>query len=208
MIILTVPHRVCIGGDHLCDYSAEPFADIFNKQLIENKFKTKVVKSNQNRIILDDNRFKNKELSIKNDSLLWKTLRNEIKTNENIIIFDIHSYPKETKNFGDNDVVILDNLPYQTITKKLNTYLLKYMTVDILTASTGHNSILDVFTLHPLYIPVVLLEINEKLNIDRLEKISTLLVNFLKVEKNNHGGYQDIKYHYLRLKSLLNSLFE
>jgi hypothetical protein len=211
-IILTVPHSVCVdNNNHTCDYSAESFADILKEKLIENKFDTKIIKSEQNRLVLDDNRFQNKYKNIKKDSLLWKTLRNTIKTNKNTIIFDIHSYPDHTENFGNNDIVILDNTPYQTITTELMFYLSDNgITISIYSASTGHNSILDVFTLHPLYIPVILLEINEKLNKDELNKVAKLIINFIE-KKNNKTmigkNYPEIKYHYLRMKSLLKSLF-
>lgn len=195
-IILTIPHSVCISNEyHLCDYSAEKFANIFNKDLQDIKLKTYIIKSNQNRMILDDNRYSNKELTIKHDSLLWKTLRETIHDTKTII-FDIHSFPSTTKDFGDYDVGILDIMPYQSIVKQLNTYLSNNnIKSNILQAAVGHNSILDVFTLHPLYIPVLLLEINEKLNEKELENISKIITSFL---KNNN-----IKKHYLKLKQLL-----
>src|SRR5579872_1320927 len=83
-IILTVPHYVCFHTSvRTCDLAAIPFSNIFknifNDETKETKMETIIIKSGQNRQILDDNRYDKYHLTIKKDSLLWTTLRETIK---------------------------------------------------------------------------------------------------------------------------------
>ena len=203
--ILTVPHSFPIlqePFERTFDLAAHVFANIFflklKKEQKENKiFQADVVFSKQNRYTtLDDNRFKNvnTQKTIKNDSKLWQELRNlvlfHLKNNHlnNLIIFDIHSFPNKTEDFQQKDIVLLDNFPYQKVTILLHKFLNEnQFSCIILQAETGSNSILDVMTLHPIYIPTLLVEINEKFlkNEKTLNHIADSFIQFCLHYKKN-----------------------
>lgn len=210
-IILTVPH--CIPMDILNlwsngqriertnDTNALTMAESLSNKFNDNKVATTIIKSEQNRYILDDNRYIGiKNYTIKKDSYLWNKLRQTIKnillydknkinyaniTSRNIcnvnyddiIIIDCHSFPTNS-DFGKNKVVvILDYKPYQDITKKINYDLNNNnISCEILEGLIGKNSILDILTLHPMYIPTILLEVNEDLDKNTLNIISNYIV--------------------------------
>jgi hypothetical protein len=207
-VILTIPHSQCLEYKyHTCDIAAQKFAIILKLKL-DKIIDTHIIKSNQNRIILDDNRYFNSTLNIKKDSKLWDNLRKLVISHKNIIIFDIHSFPENTKNFNDNDIVILDINPYQLVSRELKKYMqTNSVKIDILTAKIGSNSILDIMTLNPHYIPTILLEINEKYVNDenKLELFASLISDFI-IQKMivQKGGYEylETKFHYLRLKNV------
>lgn len=195
MIILTVPHSKCFNLNiRTCDTVAEQFANILLQQIKNLGNDVVIIKSNNNRYILDDNRFATKLKTIKTDSYLWNKLRETIKEYfkikkkyDDIIVVDIHSFPNNTESFDSNDVVLLDNFPYQQIVKDLKDELIKKeIVVDILPAGTGQNAILDVLTLHPLYIPTILTEINEKYinSPNKLLSIAKIISEFLVKIKN------------------------
>lgn len=185
------------------DLAAEPFANILSSILKEQIPHKQIVQINseQNRhTTLDDNRFRH-QITKKTitTSPLWEKLRQTIfeyaKTSDykNIIILDVHSFPNMTKDFDENDVVILDNDPNQNIVIALIKFLnQKPISHKLLTARTGSNSILDVHTLNPLYIPTILIEINEKHlnNINKLTEIATAITDFLKDYKNGTKRYK------------------
>lgn len=198
-LVLTVPHSVALSSEPLLrtrDLVALDFAQILfhlleaNKKVLrlENIF---LIPSKNNRLSLDDNRFQNSDthLTIKGDSKLWTDLRQRIRTLtkkdqtwEHIMIWDIHSFPNNTPSFHHRDLNLLDNIPYQETTISLLDLLQTHqIKSSILTAKTGSNSILDVFTLHPLYIPTLLIEINEKFlsRTDKLNELADLLIDFL-----------------------------
>ena len=180
-IYITVPHNSCIKGIRLCDLVAEKFADIFYDKLNDDNIIVYIFKSNINRKILDANRFMTNKLNIK-DSNLWQNIKDVFQYGDNIL-FDIHSFPDKYREFHGKDIIILDNYPYQKFAIMLNEYLNKNnINSKILEASTGNNAILDIFSLHPLYTPTILLEVNEKyLNNDvKLNQIADILIKFIK----------------------------
>jgi hypothetical protein len=211
-IILTVPHSICFKGstrlEKNCDLSALKFANILHTNLNDVGYNSTIIKPiNHNRFYLDPNRFFTKSekygyLTIK-DSDLWKNLNKEIsnyKDYDNIVVLDIHSFPMGS--FGvKKDIVILDNVPYQKITRNLNTFL-KETTHDsvIIPAGTGNNAIIDVLTSGPVYIKTLLIEINENLSVEELHEIAKSFVTFLKINKH-HEEYSKNKNDYLKLNS-------
>lgn len=210
-IILTVPHSICLPGETRleknCDLSALKFATIFKDELIKNKFDVSLIKPQiYNRKYLDPNRFSTKSqeygyLTI-NDSDLWKELRKEISDcndTNNLIVFDIHSFPNGSFNDSKN-IVILDNKPYQKIVLELNEFLKgkKYEST-IITAGIGFNAIIDVMTNSPIYIKTLLIEINEDIIDDGLIEIAKLFVLFIK-SSGSYKTYVENKKKYLSLK--------
>lgn len=204
MIVLTVPHSEPISEkynipDYLInrnyDLAAKQFADILKPILESNTNKIiKQINSSQNRHTdLDDNRYMHKKTrQTITESPLWvelrKTISDYVENNsyKNIIVLDIHSFPDNTKNFDNNDIVILDNEPYQPIVIDLIKHLDKTnLTHKLLAANTSMNSILGVLSLHPLYIPTVLIEINEKHLNDKnkLSEIANTISDFIKQHK-------------------------
>lgn len=181
-IIFTCPHSVCNFGTtrrkQICDYSSKVFTKILAEKCTN--IDSILIESNQNRTIMDDNRFE-QEMLIK--SKLWLKLQEEIKkyfklnkSFDNLLIMDMHSFPDR-----DNlDIYFLDTEPYQEILIKLNDYLNdKGYNSKILTGKIGFNSIMDLHKLHPLTIRSFLVEINEKFNNKELQKIAQDIANFL-----------------------------
>lgn len=194
VIVLTVPH--CVSQDSSYrdyDVVAEKFAKILFDKFVTIQPKTYLIKSASNRKTLDDNRFQTNSLTIKNDSKLWNELRITLSKHrsDKIILFDIHSFPNNTSSFnGKSDIVILDNSPYQDIVNQLVDYFKNQTkhTIKIFNAYTGHNAIIDMFSLHPFYIPAILVEMNEKFLNDeeKLNAIADDFVNFINyyIKKN------------------------
>jgi len=198
MIVLTVPHSFPMSEHYKkrnYDLVAKKFADILNFILKSktNKIITQI-NSSQNRITdFDDNRFRHETThQTITTSPLWvelrKTISDYVEKNsyKNIIVLDIHSFPDNAENFDNNDIVILDNKPYQPIVIDLMKDLNKTnITHKLLSANTGMNSIIDVLSLHPLYIPTVLIEINEKHINDekKLSEIANIISDFIKQYK-------------------------
>ena len=202
MIVLTVPHSRClasspsgpVGGERTCDLVAEEFADALFADLRARPLEgvgIEIIKSHNNRHTeLDDNRFLHPttKKSIKVDSRLWRRLRMvlaRVILADNLVL-DIHSFPEREertgrKIFDGKDVALLDNPPYQEVTIKLRDALERAnLTVSIFPAKTGCNSILDVLTLHPIYTPVVLFELNEKYRQGpEVSRIASLVADFV-----------------------------
>lgn len=204
-IILTVPHSICLKGETReeknCDLISLKFANILHDILVKNGYNASVIKSTYNRRYLDPNRFSTLSrlgyLTIK-DSNLWKVLNEEIrdyKNYDNVIVFDVHSFPKGAFN-TDKNIVILDNYPYQKIAIALYYFLKgkKYETT-VMTAGIGSNAIIDVLTSGPVYIRALLIELNENLSDEDLLEIAKLFLSFLKFNR-----YVSNKKDYLHLK--------
>ena len=120
------------------------------------------------------------------------------------MIIDSHSFPDNTPGFGNYDLVILDFEPNQLIVTEFVNFMRNYnIKIKIITAQIGSNSILDVFTLNPLYIPVILLEINEKYARDykTLALFASVIIKFIKYH-NNSNGDDKVKNNYIRSKGL------
>ncbi len=164
------------------DLNAEPFAMML-KTL---KSEIYVIKSNQNRYELDDNRYSNNNKTIKKDSVLWNTLRNTLKNNDDTnIVLDIHSFPNNSFNncFRLNnpcEIVLLDYSPYQELTKKIYNHLINNnVNSKITEAKIGSNSIIDILTLNPFYTPAVLIEVNENLTKERMMEIAKIISSII-----------------------------
>jgi hypothetical protein len=194
-IILTIPHSVELESElndnekeRTHDVSAMNVAlsikDEFNKYNIN----VTIISSHQNRNILDDNRYKGiDDFTIKKNSKLWSELKEEVRSLyqniNNIIIIDCHSFP--SGGFGnfssineEHKIVFIDYHPYQRIVTFLHFYLNKNnIKTSIFEGSIGNNSILDIFTLHPLYIPTILIEVREDINIKEIKKIASIISN-------------------------------
>ena len=191
MIVITVPHAIPsnIREGRSYDLVAEQFANLLKANIPD----ATIIKSHQNRHdILDDNRYhsnKNSKnyMTIKT-SPLWEELRQKVKCNESVIVVDSHSFPKHSfidthLNAGkDYDIVILDYKPYQDVTIKLIKHLQTNRVVCKITEGhIGSNSILDVLTLHPCYVPTILLEVNESLDTSKMQIIAKIVSDFLLV---------------------------
>lgn len=182
-----------INDVRTCDRNAQIFGTIFYNKLLEklNFNNVKLILSGQNRDEIDDNRYSSNDnkKNIKS-TLLWNNLRQNIKLHikngkllKSIIIFDIHSFPREIYNNKkeSNDLYIIDYKPFQKITEKIIIYLREKMPklkFDIKEGQIGINSILDILTLHPLYIPTILLEVCEDLNTTILEDLEKHIINY------------------------------
>lgn len=217
IVVLTVPHCIPLRNyhDRSSDTNAENMANALSQRFRELNIKSIIIKSKQNRMILDDNRYMGNRYTIKKDSGLWDELRvtintlfsdycvyrtnkikygelkNDVKVNKmsmypNIILIDCHSFPSggfgnndgmmEFKNNGEHKVVILDYPPYQKITQGLIKELNKHdIKASLLEGAIGRNSILDVFTLHPIGIQTVLFEVREDLEKDKLDIIASIV---------------------------------
>jgi len=216
-VILTVPHCIPLEytNERTSDTNSLKMAHILKTKL-KQQIQTIIITSKQNRYILDDNRYSNKnnKYTIKQDSGLWNNLRiiinnlfdsyylycmtkikylilkdknTEIKPirQPKIFIIDCHSF--YLGGFGkysdiklEHEVVILDYKPYQQITESLTLELNNNgIKASLLDGQIGGNSILDVFTLHPILIQTVLLEIREDLSESRLNEIADIVSNVL-----------------------------
>jgi hypothetical protein len=240
-IILTVPHCIALNDtdERTSDRNALNMANIFstNAKKSINKIHTIIIKSNQNRQILDDNRYSNystnlyNKLTIKKDSMLWTRLRkiigelhyyslyqiNKLKyvlqdkppnndmvhrmkmyEKNNIIIIDMHSFP--SGGFGqfpdkqlEYKIVIIDYLPYQSITQYIARALNdKGIMTSLREGEIGKNSILDVFSLHPVSIPIILFEVREDLNELELGIIANILIELLMEWNNKNTNHSKI----------------
>ena len=136
-VILTLPHSICNGNStndrsiQMCDLNSENFAQKLYNKLIENNINTVIIKSNNNRTELDDNRYKKdidepnlidlskyppifKQTTFNETSQLWINLRKETKKyyeeNNNsfdgLLILDCHSFPK--KSHPNLDFYLID----------------------------------------------------------------------------------------------------
>jgi hypothetical protein len=184
MIILTVPHSH--PSNIIKNRSYDLLAEKFAKLLQEKKQEIFIIKSGQNRHdILDDNRYSKNGYSIKKDSTLWNTLREKLNCSKNNLVLDIHSFPNKSFNNcfqlnSDCEIVLLDYTPYQEITKKIFETLKKNnINSKITEGKIGSNSILDVLTLHPCYVPTVLIEVNESLSTNRLNDIAKIISDII-----------------------------
>lgn len=193
-IIITVPHAICIDNiqKRTCDLNSYNFAIALRDVLPKHNYDVTLIKSTQNRYTLDDNRYSSEKIkTIKKDSGLWRELRktiskyvNDGNSHNDIIIIDSHSFPDRTEK-KHLDVYFLDYVPYQNITTQINNYLLKNnISTEIKTGAIGKNSIIDTFTLHPLYIKTLLIENNESSNTDKLNIIAEHVKNFLDTFNN------------------------
>lgn len=197
-IILTIPHAVSdpYTEDRTYDISALLMAKIL-EALLKEYFNVFIIKSHQNRYILDDNRYINRKnnLTILNDSKLWKDLRdifNSIDYRKTILI-DCHSFYKGGfKEDESIEVVILDYAPYQSLVYEL---INKIPNSERMNGLIGSNSIMDIFRIHPHSIPVILLEVREDLSHQRLYKIANnikdVLINYIKY-MNNKTNYVNL----------------
>jgi hypothetical protein len=180
-IIITIPHAVSLDGDkRTSDRSAVAMGLMISSYLGQKGHHVHIIKSSQNRYLLDDNRYSSKYgKTIKKDSPLWTELRNLVNTLDHAktIIIDCHSFYKGGLGGSiDNPLIILDYTPYQSI----NMFLEKNInSIKILEGAIGRNSIMDVFTLHPSPIPVVLLETLETLDRKELDVLAQEFANAL-----------------------------
>lgn len=94
------------------------------------------------------------------------------------IIIDSHSFPRGSfRNNSDDDIVILDYTPYQKITMNIIDMLKSQdVKAKILEGMIGSNSILDIFTLHLMYIPTILLETCEDIPNEHLDYVADIIV--------------------------------
>ena len=191
-IILTVPHSVCKSGktrtEKVCDLHSQLFAEKLYKKI--DKLNPTIIYSKQNRRILDDNRFSNilpdidATLTIKKNSELWDQLRLETKKyfdeNGNIdrlAILDCHSFPNHKREL---DLYFIDNQPFQSLTNDLFNFMKsKGLKTAIFVGKIGKNSIIDVHTLSGIPISTVLIEINESLSKEKVDKIAGYFAEFL-----------------------------
>lgn len=168
-----------------CDLISLRFANILHDILVKSRYEVSIIKPIYNRKFLDPNRFSTRSdhgyLTIK-DSDLWKKLNKEIydyKNYDNIIVFDLHSFPHGSFN-TDKKIVILDNYPYQKIAMMLYYFLKeKIYEATVMPAGIGSNAIIDILTCGPVYIKALLIELNENLLDNELIEIAKLLLSFL-----------------------------
>ncbi len=192
-IILTVPHAIPLLNTNIrsSDVSALPMAEIL-ESLFKPICNIFLIKSKQNRQILDDNRYSNIDgnYTILNDSGLWQELKECFIINKldyaKTIIIDCHSFYKNGFNEkSSTEVVILDYIPYQSLSMGLIDGL---SNAQILTGKIGSNSILDVFRLHPYQMTTILLEVREDLSHVRLHeiglKIKEIIMYYFKYDIN------------------------
>jgi hypothetical protein len=199
-IILTVPHSVPIENysKRSHDISALNMANRLKRLCEKYGMAVHLIESAQNRTVLDDNRYSDNNhcnkmhktnssnsgnlLNIRSDSLLWKKLR-EIFNNINykrLIIIDCHSFYKGGFDIDPSiEMVLLDYTPYQHLVKQISLEAKKSIPNMILSGTIGCNSILDVMTSHPHYVPTILLEVREDLSDERLEQIAIQLTHTL-----------------------------
>ena len=195
-LVLTVPHAKCTHdradmcdvsrdrGAMRCDMLAQCFAERLGSALDQKIIHT-IVTSHQNRYDRDDNRFAPCEPAGKDcPTHLWVELKRTIQkyrdevTHNRILVLDIHSFPD--KSFGNNEVALLDNYPYQPITPHLRDHITHNgFATQIYNASTGHNAIIDALTISPASICAVLVEVNESMQPHRLDALVRVFVDFL-----------------------------
>jgi len=195
-IVLTVPHNclenMSINSKHICDFIASDIASYIAKNI---KF-AKIIKSDNNRFSIDDNRT-NASVGLPNKSLitktiilpnngstfLWKNLIEEIREGNIKCVLDIHSYPNNILNINDNVSFII--FRPKNINKTLNVFLHKHEkllsdnNINILNVCP-HNEVNAITEMcNQNNIPSLLLEFNENKNILNIKKDINIFLNLL-----------------------------
>lgn len=196
-IIFTVPHFVCREGttrqQKICDLNAGPFTKLVTDlcQDIDHV----IIYSEQNRRVLDDNRFSTGSNTIVQDSPLWIKLREEVKkyhdehkSFDHLLILDMHSFYIEE----NLDMYFLELEPNQEITVQLNKHLIDNgFRSEIMRNQIGSNSITNVHTLHPVPIRSILVEVSEYITDERLKEMAKHFSDFLhSIYKKENGKLQ------------------
>lgn len=174
-LIITLTHNICNPGEtreeKVCDIKSWEFADRLH-EIYQNSV---IIKSEINRRKIDPNRFFTGSRSIV-ETNFYKKLKKEIKS-QDLVIFDIHSFPKK----DDLEFYIIDNATNQEFVEGLYQKFSKIYNkrVGKKYGPTGKNFVLDLFSLHPLYIPVVLLEIHDKMEESQMKEISEIIKTYI-----------------------------
>lgn len=184
-IIFTVPHYVCREGttrqEKICDLNAGPFTKLVSGLCKD--IDHVIIYSEQNRRVLDDNRFSTGTNTISQDSPLWIKLREEVKkyhdehkSFDHLLILDMHSFYRDP----ELDIYFLELTPNQEIAIQLNKYLQdKQFNSVIKPNQIGSNSITNVHALHSTPIRSVLVEVSESISKERLNELAIHFSEFL-----------------------------
>lgn len=175
-IIIVMPHTVCDKSVINCEIYLLSFVDEIKRRLSHSNLKIYSIPSYQNRYILDDNRIipKDKNTTILNSSQLWKELRELFESNipnlKKVCIFNLHTFYGNSFTSGGKqniDIAILDNNPRQPLSIKIIDFFTKcgYNT-NLVNGKFGYNALLDIFTIHPVYIPSILIEVKKDIILD------------------------------------------
>jgi len=169
--IITAPHVVCLSGstrtERQCDLvseeSAEYIASTLGASVGFNN--VQLIKSSQNRSVLDDNR----HIANIRRTRFHEDLRNTAlkQSNRRTVLIDVHSFPETTT---DLDLFLIalrrtEDEPAVQIAKLLGSKV----NIGVATGKCGGNSILEMYTGSTAL--TMLLEVNESMNADKRDNV-------------------------------------
>ena len=207
-IIIVMPHTLCDKNVINCEIYLLDFVNDLMKKFSSTHTHPKIyiIPSYQNRYILDDNRIipTHNDNTILNSSQLWIELRTLFEKNnfdlKKVCILNLHTFFEN--NFSDynnpnTNIAILDNNPTQPLSLKiLYFFKKKKYNTNLLNGKFGYNALLDIFTIHPVYIPSILIEIKKDLITNRnSESYKKLINDFITliiyvIAREEYNGYE------------------
>lgn len=186
-VIITVPHAKCpqfkvptttTTTIHPCDTLSEKAASILHKSLTDNNIENFLFIGDIPRTKNDLNRERSRETT---DYRLKLTKKMSAKKQNIVAVLDVHSYPSSGSTFpSDSEVVILDSAsgsPKQYSTNLYNDLRGSGVKAYLIAGSEVNDIEREARTVHGLR--AVLIEFNEALSDDRLEKISNVIAKWV-----------------------------
>lgn len=176
-IIITIPHGFCLNtiSERHCDILAQPFANSIEKQLKKCENATIIkIESSLLRTNVDKNR------SGSENTIFWTNLRNELDlSDDKTILLDIHSAPPQSFSF-EFEILIFSLDIFGNFDNKLSQYLRaqKILCLPPLSASEKNAIINTAITEYNIK-NIALIEINEKISPNRMEKIAKTIAHFV-----------------------------
>lgn len=177
-IIVTCPHCYCIDlNKRDCDRKAPEAFKMLKAYLSTNKISYDSVESTQLRSVCDNNR------KWCHDTIFHKLLDKLLKEYRYRLCVDVHSFPDEYNPKADFYVIV--NF-YDVLTVNLLNDVKKVLSFGVYDGSSefspspimNTNYIID--KMHTQNIPAFIIEFNESLNKNKLEKIMQVFVNSIK----------------------------
>lgn len=206
LVIMTVPHEEC--DDEFTNHDCDPWAILIAQRLYNNLYNRVIFHGDINRRYIDLNRipsrfrtaFRNKIRQFTFEylkAIIQNMIANKKITYKTIFAIDCHSYPRfgfSKANIKDPDVTILyDNTNYIDYLKLLVKMLNDNKIIAIMLPGV-HNDIMDEFNdiqenfntiMFGIRIIALLLEVNEKLDANKLNIISNTVTDWIDtVDKN------------------------
>jgi len=172
-VLITVPHFTCslFQENHLCDYGARNIYPLLSTSLTIRGFNVLVARGNVNRRACkycDLNRKESRGLPYR------KVVTETLKDGEVSFLFDLHSFPPETKEWGKYELVVVTSKRETDPTPTSFTTFLTERKVKVSLLYTDViNDLID--QAESLGINSLLLEFNEGLTLTRAKQICDLV---------------------------------